>query len=133
MNLKMVFTLQAIVALFFGLALISAPTWLLSQYGVTAHYDGLILSRLFGAALLTICFVCLYMSREPDSATLTAVTKALCFGSALALLVHLHQQLTTTIGPLGWFSVVLFACFTAGYARFAFSKVPSVQAESHSS
>ena len=54
MNLKMVFTLQAIVALFFGLALISVPTWLLSQYGITAHYDGVILSRLFGAALLTI-------------------------------------------------------------------------------
>ncbi len=121
MSLRTVFTINAIVAVLFGLAFVLAPAAALSPYGVTTDQAGLNISRLFGAATLGYAVLAWSARNAEDSAARRAIVLALFLGFAIGFFASLAGQLTGVVNALGWSTVAIYLLFALGYGYFQFS------------
>jgi hypothetical protein len=123
MQLCTFFRIHAVIALVFGLGFIFMPATILSLYtSVEVNEVGVLMSRLFGSAILTYAAVLWFASGAEDSSARKAIVKGFFITMAIAALISLHFQLTGSINALGWTTVVLYVFLAVCYGRFYFAK-----------
>lgn len=67
MKLNTLHTLQAIIAFLFGLGFMVMPVFVLSIIGLSTSADGLLLTRLFGVLIFSICILAIKAKAISDA------------------------------------------------------------------
>ena len=120
MPLRTLLLIAGVIALVFGLGFLLMPKALLGLYGVSADPVIVLMSRLFGAALLQLGLV-LYLIRDVgDLRTKRGVVIGSFIGSVAGLVVTLTGQFWGLVNQFGWSSVAIYALLTLGYGSFMF-------------
>ena len=125
MKLGTVLTVNAIIALLFGLGFVLAPAATLAPYGLTTDDSGILVARLFGAAVLGYAVLTWSARNSEESAARRAIVLALFLSFGIGLVVSLVGQLSGLVNALGWSTVAIYLVFTLGYGYFQFAKPSS--------
>ena len=122
MNLRTLFSINAIVAGLFGLAFVLVPGPLTELYGIKLSPGGLYVGRLLGAAFLMFAVVT-WRSRDAlDSTARQAIILALLVGFVIGFVVSLVGQVNEIVNELGWTTVAIYLLFSVAYGYFQFRK-----------
>jgi hypothetical protein len=122
MSYKVLFVLNALVAVVVGLGFLIKPDVALPLLGVTEQYASTLwASRYFGSAMLALGLV-LWFAKEAD----TSVQKGMGWGLFISTLVGLVVTLAATFADNAvlrqnaWIPVVIYVLFGFGYAFMIF-------------
>jgi hypothetical protein len=117
MSFRTVCFLAVIATAPFGLMFLLAPQWLGALYGLDYGTPGsAMLGRLYGAALLLLAGLFFAMSDIADSRAQQRTAAAGCFACALGALVSVHATLTGVTNALMWSTAVLYGFFVVAWA-----------------
>ena len=122
MTLGNLFIINAVISLVFGVAAVLAPALLMSFYGITLSPAGIVVTRLFGAALLSHCALTWLARDAPDSEARRAIVLALLIADVIGFIVALLGQLAGLANPFGWSIVAIYLLLALGYGYFQFLK-----------
>jgi hypothetical protein len=129
MSYKILFILNALVAVVVGLGFLFKPDFALPVLGVTEQYAATVwASRFFGSAMLALGLV-LWFAKDSDE----RVQKGMSWGMLASALVGLVLTLLASFSGNAvlrqntWILIVLYVLFGLGYAFVLFFK-PKVQA-----
>ncbi len=121
MNLKNLFTINAVIALLFGLTFVLIPATALGWYGITLlPAAGILLARLFGATLLSHAVITWLARPLGASEARSAIVLGLLVTDACAFVVSLLAQLDGVANNLGWSTVAIYLLLGLGYGYFQF-------------
>ena len=118
MNLKTVFTLNAILVGIFGLGFLIAPALLLASFGAQTNPVTALMARGYGSTHLAGAIIS-WLVRDASSSHIRRII-ALAFATehALIALILLSAVLSGTINATGWPTVVIDILLTAGFIAF---------------
>jgi len=115
---KLLFVVNAIVAVAFGLLLVVAPEIGLNQFAMTTRVQEIFMARAVGAVLAALGAV-LWFVKDADDALQKKFSMAALAGSVLGIIVTIIGVATVMKG-LGWLAVVVEVLFALGYAFVLF-------------
>jgi len=115
---KVLFVINAVVAIAFGLLLFIAPVVGLTQFAMTARVQEVFMARAIGAALASLGLL-LWFAKDADEAVQKKMSMAALVGTVLALIVTV-VGITTAVKGLGWVAIVVEVLFALGYAFVLF-------------
>jgi hypothetical protein len=121
MRLSTLLVIAGILALLHGLAFLFAPVFTLQQYAITTDGSGLVMTRLYGTALLTLGLVVLTL-RDLPAPSGSRVALAICVGNLAGFWVTLRNQLAGNANAVGWSAVAIYGVLALALATFAFGK-----------
>jgi hypothetical protein len=118
MKFSTLLILQAVVALFFGVAFALAPAPLLALYGVTLSAAGLAIARLLGAAFLTLGGIAWFARNVGVADAQRGLVAGFCAGQAVGFIFALSAQLQGVANALGWSTVGIYLALSLGFGYF---------------
>jgi hypothetical protein len=118
MNLKTVFTLNAILVGIFGLGFLVAPAFLLSSFGAQSNPVAAMMAGGYGSAHIAGAIVSWLVRNNPPSRTRRVIAFAFAVEHALIALVILFHVLSGTINAMGWPTFLIDVLLTAGFIVF---------------
>ena len=122
MKLSNLMVIKAIICLALGIGMVLIPRPLLSFYDVTLGPGGILMTRLFGAALILLGLLLWFARNAAESEALRAIVLAVFIGDAIGFIVALLGQLGGVANALGWINVALYLLLALGFGYFQFMK-----------
>ena len=122
MKLSTMFIIYAAISAIFGLAFVFVPETSLALYGITLSPGGILIARLFGAALLEFALLSWLARNAGDSEARKAIILAVFIGEAIGFVVVLLGQLMGEVNALGWSTVAIYFLLALGFGYFQFMK-----------
>ena len=122
MNLRTVFTANAIVALVFGIVFLVVPGTGTGIYGAELSDAGLLVTRLFGAAVFGYSILTWLARNAEESEARKAIVTSLFIGWGIGFVVALIFQIQGVVNVYGWVNVAIYLLFTLGFGYFQFVK-----------
>lgn len=127
MQVKHLFTIHSVIALFNGAVIVLFPVQYMSIFGIPTLSDGAIfVSRLFGATLLTYGLVVGLARNAGPSEARRAILLGYALPIAIGFVITLQTQLSGVMNMLGWSLVALYGVMALGYGYLYF-KEPEYQ------
>jgi apolipoprotein N-acyltransferase len=120
MKLSILFVINAIVSLIFGLVAVFAPGQLAAIYGGTVNDAVLALYRINGASLIGFAAVAWFIRNAPASEARRGILFGFIVGYVVYTLVFLFVALQGIGTAMIWVNVVISLAFALAYAYFAF-------------
>ena len=120
MKLGTFMVITAIVAFLFGLAFVCMAGTLMSFYGASLNLGGLLVARLFGAALLGFAVLTWCARKAEESEARRAIILALFISDTIGFIVALIGQLFGVVNALGWSTVIIYLLLALGFGYFQF-------------
>lgn len=123
-KLNSLLTINMVVSGLFGLGFMFAPEAMLAPYGIPADQAAAsaTMSRLFGASNFGYAILFWFIRGTTTGAAKTAVVKAFSLAFGVGFVISFVEQMSGTIGPLGWTTVALYGILAAAYAYFGYGK-----------
>ena len=122
MKLSTMLIIYAVISAIFGLTFIFMPQTALALYGITLSPGGILIARLFGAALLEFALLSWLARNAGDSEARKAIILAMFIGEAIGFIVVLLGQLSGEVNALGWSTVAIYLLLALGFGYFQFMK-----------
>jgi hypothetical protein len=119
MSYKLVFIINAVVVVAFGLLLLVVPTTGLAQFGMTTRALEIFLTRVVGAALASVG-VLLWFAQNADEDAQRGLGIAALAGAVLGLIVTLIGVGGGLVKGIGWILIIVEVIFGALYAFLVF-------------
>jgi len=122
MTYKNFLSFASIVALLFALGFILMPNQLMSLYNVSLDAGGVLIGRLFGAALMGFAVLNWFSRDFKDEGAKQVVLLGNLVGDGLGFIFMLLGQLggVPGINAMGWSSVLVYLVLAAGFAYLRF-------------
>lgn len=121
MSLSLLFAINAVVAVLFGLGFVFAPNMLLAHYGVGVGAGGEFMTQICGAAFIGFGLVAWAMRRATAGAVRDGVLLGFLVGMVVGFVVALMGQLAGVTNALGWSTVALYGLFALGFGYYRFA------------
>ena len=118
MSYKILFVINAVVVVAFGLLLVLAPETGLAQFDMTARAQEVFMARVIGAALASLGIL-LWFAKDADEAAQKNLGMAALGGTVLSLIVTIIG-IATIVKGLGWVALIVEVVFGLGYAFIMF-------------
>jgi len=115
---KILFVVNAIVVVAFGLFLVGAPEMGLSQFGMTARVQEVFMTRVIGATLAALGIL-LWFAKDADEALQRKFCMAALIGTVLGLIVTIMGVFSMVKG-YGWAAIIVEVVFALGYSFVLF-------------
>jgi len=115
---KLLFIINTIVVVAFGLLLFVAPEVGLNQFAMTGRVQEVFMARVIGAALVSLGAL-LWFAKDADETVQRKFSVAALAGSVLGLIVTIIGVIGVVKG-LGWVVIVVEAVFALGYVFVLF-------------
>ncbi len=125
MKLKILFIINAIVAIVFGVAFVLIPAKVYSMYAIESGAGLDYMGQLFGAALIAIGLISWQSRNAADSDARRAIILAIFIADGIGFVIALIGQLNDVVGSLGWLTVAIYFLLSLGFGYFQFSKPSS--------
>jgi hypothetical protein len=122
---KRLFTLNAVIAGGYGLALLFAAGPILELYGIAPNPEGVYMARWFGLELLAIGLVTWLARDATEDAGGRAIARALAVTYAIGVVLALWGTLVGPFNALGWIAVALNLGLGSGFAWWSLSSKPT--------
>jgi hypothetical protein len=117
MNLRNLFTLNLVIAIFFGISCALFPVWVLQLYGLVPTEAAIWTTRLVGGSILGFATL-MWFGRTAAQEGRRAIAIALLVQDLVGLLASIEIQLSGTVNAFGWSSILLYGFLSIGYAYF---------------
>jgi len=124
MSYKVLFILNAFVAVMVGIAFLSVPEMILLQLGVFEQYAATMwASRFFGSAMLVLGLV-LWFAKDAEERVQKGISWGMFVGTLVGLVLTIFASLSATavLRQNTWIPLVLYVLFGLGYAFMLFLK-----------
>jgi len=128
MSYKVIFVINALVALVFGVGFLAVPTMALKQFGVDEYASTKLLLQFFGTGLLTIGLLAWFAKNVTDAGVQKGMGVGMLIGALAGLVMSIIGMATGSIRILGWVAAVVYGIFVLGYAFLLFLK-PRMQTQ----
>ncbi|CAN5210156.1 hypothetical protein BH10PSE11_BH10PSE11_11400 [soil metagenome] len=122
MSLRTFLLIAAVVEAFFGIQFLLVPNLALAPLGVVLNPAGVMLARMFGAALITLAFLFWSVRDAAPSAALTAILRAAMIYYVVSAVPLALGVLGGLANGLGWVTFALHIFLGAGFWHFGFRK-----------
>jgi hypothetical protein len=119
-KLRTLFTITAVVATLFGVALLLVPEPFTEFYNAELGDAGSHLGRLLGVAYIGFGIIAWMAKESQDSTARRAIILGYFVSFVLAFLVALIDQIRFNFSAMGWSTVVIDLLFAIGYGYFQF-------------
>lgn len=120
MSYKVIFVINALVAVVFGIAFLVVPTIALRQFGVDEYASTKLILQFFGTGLLTIGLLTWFAKDVVDANVQKGMGVAMLIGSLAGLVMSIIGVATGSVRILGWLVIVIYAVFTLAYGFLLF-------------
>lgn len=120
MKLRHLFTINLIIAAFFGLSCSLLPVWVLQVYGLAPNDAAIWTTRLVGGSILGFATLMWFGRTRASRDARRAIALALLVQDAIGAIASIEIQLGGSVNALGWSSPILYVFLTLGYAYFLF-------------
>ena len=124
MSYKVLFVLNAFVAIVVGIAFLSVPEMILLQLGVFEQYAATMwASRFFGSAMLALGLV-LWFAKDAEERIQKGMSWGMFISTLVGLILTIFASLSATavLRQNTWIPLVLYVLFGLGYAFVLFLK-----------
>ena len=120
MTTKTFFAIIAVLALVHGIGFVLVPEQVAATYGMTTSVSTVLMSRLFGAALVGLAIV-FWFARDGSSESVRGVFIATIIGNTVGLIVVVMGTSAGTLNSLGWVAALIYLFGAAGSGYFMMS------------
>jgi hypothetical protein len=125
MTIKTFFAIIAVLALVHGVGFVLVPELVAAGYGMATSASTLLMSRLFGAALLGLGLI-FWFTRDGSSESVRSVLIATIIGNTVGLVVVIMGTMAGTLNAMGWVAVLIYLFGAAGSAYFVMVRSPQL-------
>ena len=123
MNYKLLFILNAIVALVCGVAFLFVPTTMLELFGAETYVVAKTLGQFFGSAMIALGLLLWFTKDVEDETMQKGMGYAMFASSLLGLIVNIIAMAGDgVIRNYGWITILVYVLFALGYAFILFMK-----------
>lgn len=124
MNYRIMFALNSIVAFLFGLGFLFFPTRALGLFGTETFVSTVLVSRLFGTAMLGLGLVLWFAKDVKDASVQKGMGIALLVSAVTGLIVTLFGTFASNavIRANGWAVMIVYVVLGLGYGYLLFLK-----------
>jgi len=120
MNLRRLFALNLVFALFFGLGCSLIPRQLFALYGLDIGETARWTTRLVGGSILGFATLMWYGMRTNSPEAQMAITVALFVQVIVGFFASMEIQLSGALSPAGLSNPILYLFLALGYAYFVY-------------
>ena len=113
-------TLALIIYGVFGLGLFAAPAQFMTPFGAAPDPASILMSRIFGVALLSSALIFWWIRASALSDALIAIFRANCIYNVGAILLVLLAITAGTINEISWVLIVVQAVLAVGLGYYGF-------------
>ena len=122
MNMRVLLTVNIVLALGHGLAFVLAPSLALGCYQIPDSPGASLMGQLFGAELLVVAIVCWYGRSFTGVPALTALVIAGLVPNTLGAVACVRATMVGVMGSMGWLAVVVYAGLALAYQALYLNK-----------
>jgi hypothetical protein len=122
MKLRQLFSINLVIAIFFGFSCTFMPHQLFQLYGLNLDESGVWATRLVGGSILGYATLMLFGRKTNSRESRKAIAIALLVQDTIGLLASLEIQFSGVMGLVGWSNPALYLILSIGYAYFIFIK-----------
>ena len=124
MKLKHMFSLNACIALIFGLATIFVPIKLYELYGQNIDEFGAALARMWGTGMIGFALITWFSRNLPDSDIRRRIVLAMAIYMSIGFFAYSYNPISLPLEHIDWSTPVIFLLLASGYWWFHFKKSP---------
>lgn len=121
MSYKILFVLNALVVLVFGIGYLVVPVQVLGFFRTETTVPVQVVSRFFGSAMLALGLVLWFAKDIADAGIQTKIGYAMLFSTIVGLVLAIYGS-TLVIRANSWIPILLYTLFGVGYAFMIFLK-----------
>jgi len=114
---KIFFTIISLLALVHGAGFVLVPEQVAAAYGMATSAPTLLMSRLFGAALIGLGLI-FWFCREAPAQSARNVFLATIVGNTAGLIAVVMGTAAGTLNAMGWIAALIYFFGAAGSAYF---------------
>jgi hypothetical protein len=125
MNYRILFLINALVAVLLGLGFLAVPNMVLGQFGVDEYAATRLVSQFFGAAMVAIGLL-LWFAKDVSEANLQkGMGIALLVGAVASLAISVAGVSAGILRANGWMAIIVYVVFGLAYSYLLFQKPKS--------
>jgi hypothetical protein len=122
MNYRILFLINAFIAVLLGLGFLILPDRILGQLGVDGYAATRLLSQFFGTAMLGLGLLLWFAKDVTESNLQKGMGIALLVGAAAGLTITVIGTASGILRANAWIAMVLYTILGLAYAYLLFSK-----------
>lgn len=122
MNYRIMFLVNAFIAVLLGLGFLIVPDRILGQFGVDGYAATKLISQFFGTAMLGLGLVLWFAKDVTDANLQKGMGIALLVGAAAGLLITLMGTTSGVLRANWWLALVVYAILGLAYGYLLFQK-----------
>ena len=122
MNYRIMFLINALVAVLLGLGFLAAPERVLDQFGVDGYAATQLLSQFFGTALLGLGLLLWFAKDVTDSNLQKGMGIALLVGAVAGLGITVLGTTSGVLRANWWIAMIIYALLGGAYAYLVFQR-----------
>jgi hypothetical protein len=122
MNYRIVFLINAFIAVLLGLGFLVVPNRILGQFGVDGYAATRMLSQFFGTAILGLGLLLWFAKDVTDANLQKGMGIALLVGAGAGLLITVMGTISGVLRENWWLALVVYAMLGAPYGYLLFQK-----------
>jgi hypothetical protein len=120
MSYKLLFILNAIVALALGLAFLFVPVMVLDYFGVDKYASSLLLARFFGSAMVALGLVLWFAKDAVEGNVHKGIGVGLLVSAVIGVVVNVIGVASSVIRANGWITIIVYVLFALLYGFMIF-------------
>ena len=118
----MMFLINALIAVAFGVGFLILPSRVLNQFDVDDYASTRMVAQFFGTAMLALGLLLWFAKDVSDAGTQKGMGIALLVGSVGGLLVTFLGTTSRVMRSSGWLMMLIYLLLGLGYAYLVFLK-----------
>jgi hypothetical protein len=120
MNYRIMFLINAFIAVLLGLAFLIVPSQVLDQFGVDEYAATKLISQFFGTAMLGLGLLLWFAKDVTDANLQKGMGIALLVGAAAGLIIAVVGTTSGVLRTNWWMAMVVYAILGLAYAYLLF-------------
>jgi hypothetical protein len=122
MNYRIMFLINALIAVLLGLGFLVVPGRILGQFGVDEYAATKLISQFFGTAMLGLGLLLWFAKDVTDANLQKGMATALLVGAAAGLLMTVLGTTSGVLRANWWMALVVYTILGLAYAFLLFQK-----------
>lgn len=125
MNYRIMFLINALIAVLLGLGFLAVPNRVLGQFGVDEYAATKLVSQLFGTAMLALGLLLWFAKDVTEENLQKGMAVALMVGAAAGLIITAVGTTSGILRSNGWMAMLVYVLFGAAYGYLVFMRPKS--------
>jgi hypothetical protein len=122
MNYRIMFLINAFIAVLLGLGFLAVPDRVLDQFGMDGYAATKLISQFFGTAMLGLGLLLWFAKDVTETNLQKGMGIALLVGAVAGLAITVLGATSGVLRTNWWMAIVIYALFGAAYTYLVFLK-----------